>query len=1106
MFCFLRTASAVLASGVLLLAASAPAGAEPLTLQRASATPITKTSPCTVEPKNPAYANTTWIPTPRFSWFGNFDLPSTDDVVSDLRAGVNADLCVGFSLPIDAASPSIFTNRPGLDPAQPVNPATHSALGDDMRDIVIDLPRGFSGNLANVDTCTLEEFGADGLDATAPPATRGPAACPETSLVGEAMARMSTTAFNIHTTIGGASVGAEDPAAELPEGDEYGAIWRLPAGPNELGRLGVQLFPADLGAVRPTKFTVRLTLADDGSGRVRATVLDAPRIHHVGGTRQLYVEGVWMRMWGAASDHVSEIWEEAGFNYRAQALKGDFMESPTDCSAGVSAHVALTTYGGPPTDDPATFVPSSSALDSPPVTMTGCDELPFAPSVDVSTSEQRPGVPTGVTVKLGLGQAKVAGRLPALLEDAAVTLPAGLELGAQAGTDGLALCSAAAFAVATPLTPNACPAATEAATVKIVSPLIETPFEGKAYLGEQAAVGELPALYLEASLPGATAPDAPRIKLVGQVTADAQGRITTTFEDNPQLRFSELRLDFPGGKNALFSTPKTCGTHSATSQLRSYAREALVPVSSSLTIDQGCGELPGFAPSVAIAATNPQAGASSPTQITIERPDRSPWLDDIKVSLPSGFLADLHVPTECAAAAAATGNCPASSRIATVSVLSGAGEQPLPLTGQMYLTEREAGAVAGAVIVVRAKIGELDLGDVVVPGRINLRPTDAGLDFITDMPTRFKGLALQLRKVVVDMDREGFALNPSSCGPVGYSAVATGDGGETAAPSGSVAYGGCGNLPFKPNLEARLTGDIKPGGHPGMWVELTKSAGESNLKATTVVLPAGVAADLKNVQSPCARADFDAQRCPAATKVGSVVASVSITPEAIPGDVYLVRVPGETLPGLGLNFTGRFAQQVMSVVKVGKDGRLITRFDAIPDLPLRKLTLQIASGPKGPLQLPPGECAANTRWDATFTGQGGQTSTDETGLRCADKSKVRLSDRGGLTLRNFDFGGRNLKSAKVTLPAGWSFNTKRAKYGKHSWARTTGASTRRKFTRRSLTVTTRGAKASTLRLKVYGTVIAKRTKSRKAKTVSIAVRFTFSDGAVQTQTIRVKAR
>jgi hypothetical protein len=279
------------------------------------------------------------------------------------------------------------------------------------------------------------------------------------------------------------------------------------------------------------------------------------------------------------------------------------------------------------------------------------------------------------------------------------------------------------------------------------------------------------------------------------------------------------------------------------------------------------------------------------------------------------------------------------------------------------------------------------------------------------------------------------------------------------------------------------------------------------MRSAVVTLPQGVAADPKNVANTCERADFEASRCPANSRVGSAEARVTITPEVIPGDVYLVRVPGLVLPGLGLSFTGRFAQRVLSTVKINGESRLVTRFDAVPDLPLKQLTIHVDSGPHSPLQLPALACANGTRWDGTFTGQGGQTSTAQTGLQCAAVSQVRLSDAGGLSLRLFDFGGRHLTSLKATLPAGWRFDPEAAKKPNAYWVRMTGSAAKATFTRQSLTVRATTGLATTVRLKVDGKVVGVKSRAAKrAKKVTLAVRLSFSDGTVQTQSRTVKAR
>ncbi|MEH3054212.1 MAG: hypothetical protein PGN13_09440 [Patulibacter minatonensis] len=1085
----------------LLVGAVVPAGAgaADLTIRHSIATPVTAASPCTAEPKGAIYSNTAFDPAgPETNWFGYTNLPSTDDLVPEQRAGVNADFCIGYGLQPDFNTPQ--RQSYAVQGSDPKDPKTQSVSGDDQKDIAITLPRGVTANLKNIATCTEAQFGVDGtLGAGA--GNNANAQCPTESLVGDAVARISVNFLGTHVLVGGVD--------REPGGDYPGAIWRLASGPNELGRLGVQLEPAGLGAVRPSKFTVRLVLAGDGSGRVVAKVAGAPRVATVSGTRDIYVEAIWMRMWGAKADHPQKAYTDAdGFDQVRDPMSADFMETPTQCSAPVSADIALSTYGGARSADPSTYVPTRTSATTPAVRFTGCDQLPFAPTVSVTTAERTPATPTAVDVRVHLAQDRAGGRLPALLKDAAVTLPQGLELGAQVASDadGLVFCTPEQFAAAAALAPATCPDATAAGEVRITSPLIETPLVGKVFLGAPGGGRTLPDLYLEAALPGASAADAPRVKLVGATTVDDEGRITATFQDAPPLRFDDLRLSFPGGAHALFSTPQRCGTTTGRSLITPDSGAAARSVDASLTIDQGCGA--PFAPTTSVEPIDAQAGKKAASRIVITRPAASPWIERVNVHLPAGFLADLNAASECGLPPSQAAACPEGSRIGTMYVLAGAGDQPLALSGAMYLMPRSGSDVAGAVLVTRAKIGDLDLGDVTVPGRIVLRPTDAGLDFIADVPLRHRGLALQLQRIEVVLDRPGFGLNPSSCGPLAYSAEVTGDGGEVAAPGGSASYWGCAALPFRPTLSAKLTGDNTPGGHPGMYVRLDSPEGDAAMKSAAVTLPQGVAAALPNVQNPCLPADFEAVRCAASTRVGRAVARVSIAPEEIPGDVFLIKVPGKVLPGLGLSFTGRYAQRVTSTVEVNKDGRLVTNFPAIPDLPLRALTIAVDSGPRSPLQLPADDpCANGSNWDGAFVGQGGQVASARSGLQCAAPANARLSAKQGLTVRLFDFGGRHLEAARATLPTGWRFDRGAARSRRAMWVRMKGATPRVRLTSRTLTATANTKNATDLRIKITSKVVRPVTRSAKrAKRVDIGLRLTFTDGTIQTQTLRVRAR
>lgn len=1041
--------------------------------------------------------------------------PSSADLVQDRRAGESNDLCFGFTLTPNMQPDYVLKEgnatgkRYQATPPLPDVDQTHVAVNagaavdnDDLKKAVIELPEGFLGDIDGAAVCTDAQFQPgtlSGLKSSDPEVADDPM-CPVAAQVGTGYVRVSLllgASTKLHSALGGSA------ALNSTLGWDGGRVYNLEHGPNELGRLGITVIAAS--GVAPAKFVVSLKISPEG--KVVGVVDNAPRriwrksdteVNPSGarvpkpgnGGWPIYVESVGVRAWGSKADHPS--------------MAKDFAEWGTDCTTPLSAKASVTTYAG-----------TTSTAESESFKLTGCDDLPFLPSIAVTTGEKRPGVPTSTAVKLSLGQT-TSGPRSALLKDAVVALPTGLELGAQvaAKDGGLPLCTAAQFAKGSSAAAT-CPAGSKAAEVSIISPLQTRPFVGSAYLGEQPGVGELPSLYIEVAPQGATADDAPRIKLTGSVKVSDDGKITTTINDAPQLRFSEFRLEFPGGDNALFVTPRTCGTTTGVSSLTSYARPtAPVAVESApLTIDQDCAAAP-FSPSIAMGAANNRVGASSPTTVSISRPDRSAWLKDINVSLPSGFLADLNQATECDAGAAATGACPDSSRIATVTTHAGVGPKPLALTGRMYLSARQEGSVAGAVIVVRAKIGDIDLGDVVVPARINLRPNDAGLTLTTSAPLRFKGLALNLRQIDVSLDRENFPLNPTACGPLRATIDATGDAGETGSGATDVSYAGCGDLPFQPAMTAKISGDTKPKGYPQIDVTVTARAGDSNLKGTKVMMPLGLATDTKNLVNRCTIDQFNGGACPAAARVGSAAATVSITSETITGDVFLVNIPNKTLPGLGMSFTGRYTQRITSEVSIDRgSGRLIAEFGSIPDLPLRRLDLKIDGGPKGPIQISPAVCKADTSWDATFTGQGGKTATTKIPVPCSSneepkaKTTAKWSRTKGLTFTVAAPTGKKLQSARITLPSGYKFaKAKTAK--KYAKAKTSGGKGTTKITKTAISASAKNKKTGlskvtfTIKPKAY----TAKKKAKKGAKLKIKVKVGTIDGKSVSSSLTVKVK
>ncbi|MFT4034818.1 MAG: hypothetical protein QM679_04485 [Patulibacter sp.] len=717
-------------------------------------------------------------------------------------------------------------------------------------------------------------------------------------------------------------------------------------------------------------------------------------------------------------------------------------------------------------------------------------------------------VPTGLHVRVNVADDDSG--LPPLLRRVDLDLPAGFQLGPQAASrpGGLTFCTAAQFAAAA-ASHAECAADTQVGVAQLDAPELTAPHTGRIYLGSPTATGGLPTVNIEVSDGGSDAADARREKLVGQLRGDASGRLTVSFDQIPQVAFSDLDLTLDGGPSALLVTPGACGAAAGLVTFTSAVDGSTGSAAGATTIGPDCGSSQIDA-SLTLSSDNPAAGSESAVRGTLSLADRGPALTGATIHLPPGLLAHIGDVAECSLAVAAAGQCGSDSRIGTISAVVGAGPSPITVGGTIYIVPRSPGAVAGIAAVIDARLGDLDLGRLVLGGDFILRPTDAGLNLQMSAPTTYAGVGLFVRAVTLAIDRDGFAVNPSTCGPLGYDGAITATGGATTTVSNEISYAGCAALPFAPTLTAALGGETAPLGHPNITVGLNARAGDSNLQAATVTLPSGIGADPANLQNACDRSVFDAGACSATARVGTATARVGLTPEPVPGDVYLVKIPGSQLPGLGLSFTGRYTQRVLASIKVDSGQRLVVKFDPIPDLPLRRLDLTIIGGSQGPIRVAAGKCVDGGVWDASFRGQGGQISSHTIPAPCpptaAKRASVTLSSKRGLSVRLTDLGGRSLHSMKVTLPSGYSFNKGRAGNAHFRSLATNGGKATIKTTTRTVQVFPKTKTTTKLTLKLrQGTVLRAARLGTKARTAIVEVRLAFTDGTVQRQRIRLRA-
>ncbi len=237
-----------------------------------------------------------------------------------------------------------------------------------------------------------------------------------------------------------------------------------------------------------------------------------------------------------------------------------FLTMPTQCG---SLHYSLSGDSWQGDSANATF--------DDPNPITGCDTLSFNPSIKVGIGPSSADSPSAVSVDVHVPQAPDSATSLATpsLKSAVVTLPQGIQLSPSAA-NGLQACTEAQFGPNTSAEP-ACPNASKIGTAEIDSPISADPLTGGIWLAQQNAnpFGSTFAIYV------ATEADGTLIKLSAKIVANpVTGQLTTTFDGtpafpgNPQLPFSDFKLNFFGGSGAALMTGEQCGTFNGSTRHR----------------------------------------------------------------------------------------------------------------------------------------------------------------------------------------------------------------------------------------------------------------------------------------------------------------------------------------------------------------------------------------------------------------------------------------------------------------------------------------------------------------------------------------------------------
>jgi hypothetical protein len=377
-----------------------------------------------------------------------------------------------------------------------------------------------------------------------------------------------------------------------------------------------------------------------------------------------------------------------------------FFTNPTRCGVPLAMRVSASSWV-----EPERFDTAAAPFEE----ITGCNRLPFGPSLEAQPTSHRTSSPTGLDLTIKLPASEGVEVLePSQIRSMRIDFPPGLAINTDA-SDGLATCSAAQVGFEEDEASH-CPDAAKLAATEFEVPVLERNLKGAIYLREPEPGDPFRVwivaddLGLHLKLPGDLEVD----KATGQVHSIVLG--APQLEGLPQAPLREVKLLLKSGFRAPLITPDHCGTFYTHYEFVPWSGGPPAVGSTPMQITEGC-DTGGFDPELQAGSSKSGAGSFSPFQFTIERTDSEQNIAGLRVALPKGLTASFLGVARCEGAAAVTGQCPPDSRVGKVVAAVGAGPQPLwiPQPGKrstgIYLSGPYKGAPLSIIAVVPKQAG-----------------------------------------------------------------------------------------------------------------------------------------------------------------------------------------------------------------------------------------------------------------------------------------------------------------------------------------------------------------------------------------------------------------
>jgi hypothetical protein len=876
-------------------------------------TTATASDPITISPAAPPFQFVTWD-----GWFSNAD------GTMDTQAGSHP---YEATFTFELADQSTETEEGGSKSILP--------SGGDPKDIVTELPPGLIVNPTAVGECRRELLAAEACPASTQIGT-------VTTYFGEAI-ELSFRLYNLVPSDG----------APAQVGFNFGGVRTVLSG----------------------------SIRSGGDYGINADVERVAKRH---------VVGVVLTLWGVPTDPSHNRWRstsgpalagcteeqlklhENGCEEALSQARVPLLTLPTNCGPLAPTVIKADTWQSSEVKATAAFSlhdPNGNLT-----SITGCEHLDFGSAFEVTPSTARSDAASGLLANLepSLGGLEAPTLLAASnIQDATVTLPEGLVVnpGQAAGLqacapndDGLTTVAEKERGEENDAAAR-CPEASKIGTVKITSPLLngaeEKQLEGNVYVLQS----DPPEVRILVAASG----DGINVKLPGLVRLDeATGRVTATFENTPDLPFSDFKLSFEGGARAALNTPTQCGSYATNAMFVPWGSPFVAGFHAqpSFALTEGAngnpcpnGPLP-FAPAMVAGSTSNQAGQFTSFSMALVRADGEQRVERLQFTAPAGVAGIIPNVQLCDETDANGGTCPVGSQIGHATVSAGAGNDPLvlPQPGApqipVYLTGPYKGAPFGLSIATPVIAGPFNLGTIVTRARLDVDPVTARVTVTTDpLPQIVKGVPTDIRAINVLVDHSKFLFNPTHCAPLASSGVATSAQNVSAALSSPFDVVGCKNLQFTPTVKASI------GGHPsrrdGASFSLKFSypkdglGSQSWLSQVKLTIPKQIPSRLTTLQRACRSTIFESNPagCPTGSVIGHAVVHTPILPVPLSGPVYFVSYGSAKFPDVVIVLQGDNVNLMVRADTLIRGGVTSATVRAVPDAPFESVEITLPAGP-----------------------------------------------------------------------------------------------------------------------------------------------------------------